>query len=233
MINNLNLQHYIISALCYFFLITPSIILLPMGKIPRITLGWCFSNYDVHITHLGILLKTRIWFGIQVGSEILHNKLLDDADAAGPQITGHTLNSEVGDKLLGRGKMLFSLLSPLSCSPPTPHPRPQYQQIAQLVFVSSSGNRQTLCIVIALGHSNILLDVTSVQLHIKSWQFSLLNIAYMFSPLLLYYTPVFWLVFLLFQPLFHLINSLHFCQNDNPETGFSLPPRQTLSSLPL
>ena len=38
-----------------------------------------------------------------VGPEMLH-KVPGDADVAGPQTSGHPLNSEADDKLLERGK---------------------------------------------------------------------------------------------------------------------------------
>ena len=49
----------------------------------------CFSNFNLHMNHLEILLKMQIWIQkVQVEREILHfNQLPVDSNAAGPWAT--------------------------------------------------------------------------------------------------------------------------------------------------
>lgn len=186
-----------IYALCYFSLITP-----------RVILGQCFSNFKVYITDLAPCWKAESDLGIQRGPEMLH-KLPAVADSAGPHTSDHALNNEADDRLLEREKTLSLLLldpTPTNSSVSICYPISQEAEIAHTPFPCPM--TITAYWVCPAAHQVLPILPPKFLLH-------------MFPPLHWHYITVSWLVF-----LFPLIHPLHFCQNDNPETGFSLPQRK-------
>lgn len=188
-----------IYALCYFSLITPSVIL-----------GQCFSNFKVYITDLAPCWKAESDLGIQKGPEMLHKM---PAVAAGPHTADHSLNNETDDRLLERGKTLSLLLldpTPTNSSVSICYPTSKEAEIAHTLFYTPFPCPVTITAYWVCPAAHQVLPILPPKF-----------LSHMFPPLPWHCITVSWLVF-----LFLLIHLLCFCQNDNPEIGFSLPQRK-------